>query len=163
MQTSSSFIAFSLLCSLKERHKHRMELGLVGCLLTKMPAPTHGFYRSNSAIDCFCIAKVWKAFRLVCGHHKSRPLFFLKQGCAFSRFSGLPVLGRSTMIVTGVIAIRPTTGRQHCKRYRSNRHGYFIPCCRLGAFQCVASGFPACHRCASTPVFTCQGTDERRL
>ena len=93
-----------------------MELGLVGCLLTKMPAPTHGFYRSNSAIDCFCIAKVWKAFRLVCGHHKSRPLFFLKQGCAFSRFSGLPVLGRSTMIVTGVIAIHPTTGCHHCKR-----------------------------------------------
>ena len=123
MQTSSSFIAVSLLCSLKERHKHRMELGLVGCLLTKMPAPTHGFYRSNSAIDCVCIAKVWKAFRLVCGHHKSRPLFFLKQGCAFSRFSGLPVLGRSTMIVTGVIAIHPTTGCHHCKRSRSDRQG----------------------------------------
>lgn len=37
------------------------------------------------------------------------------------------------------------------------------PCCRLGAFQCVASGFPACHRCASTPVFSFQRSGERRL
>lgn len=35
--------------------------------------------------------------------------------------------------------------------------------CRLGAFQYVASGFPACHRCASTPVFSFQGSDEGRL
>ena len=85
---------------------------------------------------------------------KAAPCSFSNRGDAFSRFSGLPFFGRSTMI---------------CDRGHRNppHHGASLPrtgslgAClrqkqplahRLGASWRVASGLPACQRVSATPV-----------
>ena len=85
---------------------------------------------------------------------KAAPCSFSNRGDAFSRFSGLPFFGRSTMI---------------CDRGHRNppHHGASLPrteslgvCLgknqslthRLGASWRVASGLPACQRVSATPV-----------
>ena len=85
---------------------------------------------------------------------KAAPCSFSNRGDAFSRFSGLPFFGRSTMI---------------CDRGHRNppHHGASLPrteslgvcsgknqslAYRLGAPWRVASGLPACQRVSATPV-----------
>ena len=53
------------------------------------------------------------------GHHKSRPLFFLKQRWCILPFWGCLFQAEVSWSWTGFIAICPTTGRYCRKRYRS--------------------------------------------